>query len=164
MRPTTSSASPSTAKQMIMRFGMSDRLGPRVLGRSHGMPFIGRELGSEPDYSDEIAREIDDEIRRIVEESRDRARALLAEHMDELHQLAGLLIEHETINRDQFERLLAGEAEESVFRRDEEPTDDSADTEAAADSPSPAPAPAFKPRPYPLPGALAKKLPPEKAG
>ena len=128
------------------------------------MPFVGREMGSEPDYSDDMAREIDEEIRRIVEESRDRARAVLADHMDELQQLSGLLIEHETIDRDQFERLLAGEAEESVFRGEDEPTDDSAGTEEEAESQSPAPAPAFKPRPYPLPGALAKKLPPEQAG
>src|SRR5438477_9534608 len=54
-----------TAKQMIMRFGMSEKLGPRVLGRNHDMPFLGREMGNEPDYSEEIAREIDDEIRRV---------------------------------------------------------------------------------------------------
>ena len=57
----------ATAKQMVMRFGMSEKLGPRVFGHDHGMPFLGREFSSEPDYSDEIAREIDDEIRRIVE-------------------------------------------------------------------------------------------------
>ena len=57
-----------TAKQMVMRFGMSERLGPRVFGHDRGQPFLGREFSSEPDYSDEIAREIDDEIRRIVEE------------------------------------------------------------------------------------------------
>ena len=90
-------------------------------------------MASEPDYSDEIAREIDDEIRRIVEESRDRARTVLAEHIAELHELSGLLIEHETIDRDQFERLLAGEAAESVFHREDEATDDSA--EAAGELP-----------------------------
>ena len=57
----------ATAKQMVMRFGMSERLGPRVFGHDHGQPFLGREFSSEPDYSDEIAREIDDEIRRIIE-------------------------------------------------------------------------------------------------
>ena len=57
----------ATAKQMVMRFGMSEKLGPRVFGHDHGQPFLGREFSSEPDYSDEIAREIDDEIRRIVE-------------------------------------------------------------------------------------------------
>ena len=64
----------STAKQMIMRFGMSEKLGPRVLGRNHDMPFLGREMGDEPDYSEEIAREIDDEIRRVIEEAHATAR------------------------------------------------------------------------------------------
>ena len=64
----------ATAKQMVMRFGMSDKLGPRVFGHDHGQPFLGREFSSEPDYSDEIAREIDDEIRRIVEEAHQLAR------------------------------------------------------------------------------------------
>ena len=53
-----------TAKQMVMRFGMSERLGPRVFGHDRSLPFLGREFSAEPDYSDEIAREIDDEIRR----------------------------------------------------------------------------------------------------
>ena len=64
----------STAKQMVMRYGMSEKLGPRVLGRNHDMPFLGREMGAEPDYSEEIAREIDDEIRRVIEEAHTRAR------------------------------------------------------------------------------------------
>ena len=72
-----------TAKQMIMRFGMSEKLGPRTLGRNHDMPFLGRDMGAEPDYSDEIAREIDDEIRRIVEEAHERAKQVLTEHIDE---------------------------------------------------------------------------------
>ena len=63
----------ATAKQMVMRFGMSERLGPRVFGHDHGQPFLGREFSAEPDYSDEIAREIDDEIRRIVEGAHQRA-------------------------------------------------------------------------------------------
>src|ERR671930_94362 len=104
-----------TAKQMIMRFGMSEKLGPRVLGRNHDMPFLGREMGNEPDYSEEVAREIDDEVRRIIEEGHETARKVLQQHMDELHQISGLLIERETIDKDQFERLLAGEAPESVF-------------------------------------------------
>src|SRR5205823_3422439 len=105
----------STAKQMIMRFGMSEKLGPRVLGRDTSMPFLGREMGHEPDYSDEVAREIDEEIRRVIEEAHDRATRVLQEHMDELHRISGILIERETIDKDQFERLVAGESEESVF-------------------------------------------------
>src|ERR671938_616251 len=91
-----------SAKQMIMRYGMSEKLGPRVLGRNHDMPFLGRDMGAEPDYSEEIAREIDDEIRRIIEEAHERAVRVLREHMDELHQISKLLIERETIDKDQF--------------------------------------------------------------
>ena len=106
----------ATAKHMVMRYGMSEKLGPRMLGRNHDMPFLGRDMGSaEPDYSEEIAREIDDEIRRVIEEAHDRARKVLAEHMEELHNLSELLIERETIDKDQFERLLAGESPETVF-------------------------------------------------
>ena len=72
----------ATAKQMVMRFGMSEKLGPRVFGHDHGQPFLGREFSSEPDYSDEIAREIDDEIRRIVESAHQRAKDILDQHRE----------------------------------------------------------------------------------
>ncbi len=78
----------ATSKAMIMRYGMSEKLGPRVLGRDASMPFLGREMGHEPDYSDEIAREIDDEIRRVIEEAHQTAHRVLREHMDELHKLS----------------------------------------------------------------------------
>src|ERR1700753_19850 len=74
----------ATAKQMVMRFGMSEKLGPRVVGHDHGQPFLGREFSAEPDYSDEIAREIDDEIRRIVEASHVQAKDILTNHRDSL--------------------------------------------------------------------------------
>src|SRR5213082_85232 len=105
----------STSKQMIMRYGMSEKLGPRVLGRNHDMPFLGREMGNEPDYSEEIAREIDDEIRRVIEEAHSAATRVLKEHSDELHRISMILIERETIDKEQFERLLAGEDEATIF-------------------------------------------------
>ena len=105
----------ATAKQMVMRFGMSEKLGPRVLGRDTGMPFLGRDMGHEPDYSDEVAREIDDEIRRIIEEGHDIATRVLREHIDDLHRISQILIDRETIDKEQFERLLAGEQEDAVF-------------------------------------------------
>ena len=74
----------ATAKQMVMRFGMSEKLGPRVFGHDHGQPFLGREFSSEPDYSDDVAREIDAEIRRIVEEAHQMARSILEQHRDNL--------------------------------------------------------------------------------
>jgi cell division protease FtsH len=148
----------STAKQMIMRFGMSEKLGPRVLGRNHDMPFLGREMGAEPDYSEEIAREIDDEIRRVIEEAHDTATRVLREHIDELHKISAILIERETIDKEQFERLLAGESQDAIFA--ELPTP--APTEPApADEKKRKPEP--KPRPFPLPGATMQPPPPEKA-
>jgi cell division protease FtsH len=136
-----------TAKQMIMRFGMSEKLGPRVLGRNYDQPFLGRDYGAEADYSEEIAREIDDEIRRVIEEAHELALAVLREHMDELHKISAILIERETIDRDQYERLLAGEDEATVFP-DEAPSE--------PETPEPQPEPKRerpRPRPFPLPGS-----------
>jgi cell division protease FtsH len=146
-----------TAKQMVMRFGMSEKLGPRVLGRNHDMPFLGREMGAEPDYSEEVAREIDDEIRRIIEEAHQTATMVLKEHIDQLHKVSLILIERETIDKDQFERLLAGEAEESVFP-DEAPVGPEPEPEAEKKrKPEP------KTRPFPIPGATMQPPPPEGA-
>jgi cell division protease FtsH len=147
-----------TAKQMIMRFGMSEKLGPRVLGRNHDLPFLGREMAAEPDYSEEMAREIDDEIRRVIEESHETALSVLREHMTELHRLSGILIERETIDKDQFERLLAGEEEAVVFAEEPPP----APAAPPAEEPKVRPQP--KPKPFPLPGATMQPPPPEPSG
>ncbi len=98
----------ATAKQMVMRFGMSEKLGPRVFGHDHGQPFLGREFSAEPDYSDEIAREIDDEIRRIVEAAHVQARDILTDKRASLEKLSEILIKRETIEKEQFEALLEG--------------------------------------------------------
>src|SRR5438067_7169438 len=104
-----------TAKQMVMRFGMSEKLGPRVFGHDHGQPFLGREFSAEPDYSDEIAREIDDEIRRVVESAHVQARDILTERRASLEKLSEILIKRETIEKEQFAALLDGGTEEEVF-------------------------------------------------
>jgi cell division protease FtsH len=136
---------------MVMRFGMSEKLGPRVLGRNHDMPFLGREMGAEPDYSEEVAREIDDEIRRIIEEGHSLALKVLREHIDDLHRISQILIERETIDRDQFERLLAGESADAVFPPEPVEPEPAKEPERR---------PQVKPRPFPLPGN-AMQPPPE---
>jgi cell division protease FtsH len=143
----------ATSKAMIMRYGMSEKLGPRVLGRDHSQPFLGREMGNEPDYSDEIAREIDDEIRRVIEEAHATAHRVLREHMDHLHKLSAILIERETIDKDQFERLLAGEAAESVFPEELPETEEEPAESGVERKPAP------KPKPRPVPGVSMQ--PPE---
>ena len=147
----------SISKQMIMRYGMSDKLGPRVLGRNHDMPFLGREMGAEPDYSEEIAREIDDEIKRVIEEAHDLAVSVLKEHIDDLHKISAILIERETIDKDQFERLLAGAPEDEVFAEEEQEKPEAPAEEEPKRLPKP------KPRPFPLPGATMQPPPPEGA-
>src|SRR6187200_3219982 len=138
----------ATAKQMVMRFGMSDKLGPRVFGHDHGQPFLGREFSAEPDYSDEIAREIDDEIRRIVEGAHQTAKDILAEHRSRLETISELLLKRETIEREEFEALLAGKSEEEVFGPDDTPA---GGTPERPELPAPA-AERAAPRPLPRPG------------
>jgi cell division protease FtsH len=138
----------ATAKQMVMRFGMSDKLGPRVFGHDHGQPFLGREFSSEPDYSDEIAREIDDEVRRIVESAHVQAKQILSEKRPALEKLSEILIKRETIEKDQFEALLDGQTEEAVF---------GSEAPAPPELPAVAGTPAERtgrdtPRPLPRPG------------
>jgi cell division protease FtsH len=109
-----------TAKQMVMRFGMSERLGPRVFGHDRSMPFLGREFSAEPDYSDEVAREIDDEVRRIVEDAHQTSKDILSEHREQLDTLSRILLERETIEADEFIALLEGKPEDEVFTDEEE--------------------------------------------
>jgi cell division protease FtsH len=137
----------ATAKQMVMRFGMSERLGPRVFGHDHGQPFLGREFSSEPDYSDEIAREIDDEIRRIVESAHQRAKDILGEHRERLTTISEVLLKRETIEKEEFIALLDGKSEFDVFGPDETPE------ELPPGSASPAERSGREaPRPLPRPG------------
>jgi cell division protease FtsH len=135
-----------TAKQMVMRFGMSERLGPRVFGHDRSQPFLGREFSAEPDYSDEIAREIDDEIRRIVEAAHQTAKDLLTERRKELDRISTILLERETIDADQFVALLDGKPEEEIFvdeeeqeRVEPEPEPERPQREGARPSPRPRP-------------------------
>src|SRR3954453_20010771 len=140
---------------MVMRFGMSEKLGPRVLGRNHDMPFLGREMGNEPDYSEEVPREIDDEIGRFIEDGHPLATRVLREHLDDLHRISQILIERETIDKEQFIRLLAGDSEDAVFPRPEpEQTDPAKEPERR---------PQVKPRPFPLPGGAAMQPPEPEA-
>jgi cell division protease FtsH len=137
-----------SAKQMVMRFGMSEKLGPRVFGHDRGQPFLGREFSSEPDYSDEIARDIDGEIRRIVENAHQTAKSLLNEKSGELERISKLLLERETIDADEFVALLEGKPEDEVFHDDEEEPTGPAEP---APEPERAPRPA-RPAPRPRPG------------
>ena len=144
----------ATAKQMTMRFGMSEKLGPRVLGHNHGAPFLGRDMHSEPDYSDDIARQIDVEIRRIIEDAYQRAKDILSEHRHDLENITQVLLRRETIERDEFLRLLEGEPEADVFRvKDERARQKAAEAERQADEAEAEAEKRRQPLPPPAPGS-----------
>jgi cell division protease FtsH len=138
----------ATAKAMVMRYGMSDKLGPRVFGHDQSQPFLGRDMGTQADYSDEIAREIDDEIRRIVEVAHTNATRILEEHRDSLENISKILLKRETIERDEFLALLDGRPEEDVFGPDDEPKAGALD----ASEPSAPSLPGGLTKPNPNPG------------
>jgi len=95
------------ARQMITRYGMSDRLGPVALGRQQGNIFLGRDIMSERDFSEETASAIDEEVRQLVDEAYKRAKQVLVENRPVLNQLADLLIDKETVDAEELQELLA---------------------------------------------------------
>ncbi len=110
----------ATAKQMVMRYGMSEELGPRTLGHDQSMPFLGREYQQQADYSEEVAKLIDSEIHRIIADAHQRARDLLIEKRETLDRIARILMERETIEASEFEALVDGVSEEEAFRKRDE--------------------------------------------
>jgi len=114
-----------TARQMVTRYGMSDKLGPLALGHSNGQVFMGRDFSAQPDYSDEIAFQIDKEIRRIIDESYDTAEDLLVRNRRLLDKLAKDLIEYETVDSEHLARLVEEYAVDKVPAESASPNPDS---------------------------------------
>ncbi|MFN4195602.1 MAG: ATP-dependent zinc metalloprotease FtsH3 [Thermosynechococcus sp.] len=94
------------ARQMVTRFGMSDRLGPVALGRQTGNIFLGRDIMAERDFSEETAATIDDEVRNLVEQAYRRAKEVLVNNRHVLDQIAQVLIEKETIDAEELQSIL----------------------------------------------------------
>ncbi len=93
------------ARSMVTEYGMSDAIGPRTLGQKQGEVFLGRDWGSTPDYSDAVALEIDQEVRQLIDEAHDVALDILTEHRAKLDELADLLVEHETLDREEVAKF-----------------------------------------------------------
>jgi cell division protease FtsH len=94
------------ARQMVTRFGMSDRLGPVALGRQNGNPFLGRDIVAERDFSEETAATVDDEVRNLVEQAYRRAKEVLINNRGVLDEIAQKLIQQETIDADELQEIL----------------------------------------------------------
>jgi cell division protease FtsH len=95
------------ARQMITRFGMSERLGPVALGRASGNVFMGREIASDRDFSDETAAAIDEEVRNLVDRAYTRAKEVLVNNRHILDRLAEMLVEKETVDSEELQEVLA---------------------------------------------------------
>ena len=99
----------ATARSMVMKYGMSDKIGLISYGDDDDEVFIGRDLAHTRSYSEEVSRSIDEEIHRIITECHDRAKEIIMEHEDVLHSCAKLLLEKEKVHRDEFEALFTRE-------------------------------------------------------
>ncbi len=106
-----------TARAMVCEFGMSDRLGMVRLGKRHSNPFLGRDLMEDRDYSEDVARAIDEEVRAFIDGCYGRARDILTEHREKMDMIAGILIEVETLSREEFIALLNGTSTPDDIRR-----------------------------------------------
>ena len=103
----------ATARSMVMKYGMSDKLGLICYGDDDDEVFIGRDLAHTRSYSEDVAKSIDEEIRRIISECHDQAKKIILEHEDVLHKCASLLLEKEKVHRDEFEALFITENPET---------------------------------------------------
>jgi cell division protease FtsH len=128
-----------TAKQMVMRFGMSEKLGPQTFGDANHEVFLGRDFSANADYSPEIAYEIDKEVRRLIDESYEVARRILTERREQLDLMADVLIERETVDKAELEALLDGRWDEYLAEeaaaKEAEPAQEP-EPEAAGEAPS----------------------------
>ena len=96
------------ARSMVMRYGMSEKLGPLVYGRKEELVFLGKEIGEQRDYSEAMAKSIDDEVKQFVTEAYDRAMDALREHRDGLDRVARALLDRETLSSEEFEAAMEG--------------------------------------------------------
>jgi cell division protease FtsH len=134
------------ARAMVTRWGMSETLGPRTFGKSEEMIFLGREISESRNYSEKVAEEIDDEIRRLIEDAQSRARSVLNERRPLLDKLAAVLLEVETVEGEELTRLLNSDPNEPWPPPGEQRAEPPSEPSAPA---TPTPRPAYEPAPKP---------------
>ncbi len=100
------------ARNLVTRYGMSDRIGPIVLGDQEELIFLGREISTEKNYSEETARIVDQEVKRILDEAQKKANAIITKKRTKLDEIARILVERETIEKDEFEKIIKGTSAE----------------------------------------------------
>ncbi|MGH8947654.1 MAG: ATP-dependent zinc metalloprotease FtsH, partial [Acidimicrobiia bacterium] len=110
--PTTGAANDiekatAIARRMVMEYGMSDILGPMQYGKPNGEVFLGRDYSRQQDYSDEVAANIDNEVRKMINAAHEEARIILERHQDAMERMVDALLETETVDRDEVAKLFS---------------------------------------------------------
>lgn len=121
------------ARKMVMEFGMSEELGPIAFGTGHEEVFLGRDIGRNRDFSEEIASKIDSEIKRLIDEAYMKAERLLTEHVEKLHDVAKALLVKEKLNADEFNALIDGKITLEEVIAEEKNTEEAIDSVEAKD-------------------------------
>jgi cell division protease FtsH len=136
------------ARSMVQRWGMSEKLGPLVYGKKEELVFLGKELGEQRDYSEAVAQQIDGEVQRIVNEAHETALRVLNENRERLDRIAETLIEIESLDQEEFEKVWNGEDLPKLDAPGGTPPTTPKPSKSAPEAPTPA---GNKPNPAPLP-------------
>ena len=131
------------ARRMVTQWGMSERLGPRTFGRKEEMVFLGREISEQRNYSEKVAEEIDDEVRRLIDTAYQTAKQVLTEHQDKLEEVVEHILEAETMEGETLSRLLNAPVGETPLpsKREPEPSEPPDETPAPTEEESETPKP-----------------------
>jgi cell division protease FtsH len=129
-------AATKIARQMVMQWGMSERLGPRTFGRKEELVFLGREIAEQRNYSEKVAEEIDEEVRRIIDHAYQVAKKILLDNRGKLDQIARRLMEVETLEADELQRVFNAPLDEQ-FAPAMQPGGEAPKDEKPKDEPQP---------------------------
>ncbi|MBD3274791.1 MAG: cell division protein FtsH, partial [Candidatus Marinimicrobia bacterium] len=124
------------AGKMVTQWGMSDKLGPLTYGDKEEEIFLGREIAQHRDYSESTAQEVDEEVRRLVREAHDKAREILTENLQILHNMADALLEHETLDEKYIDIIINGgsiNGKDSPIQEEKEDDDESGESAGQVD-------------------------------
>ena len=140
------------ARAMVCQYGMSEKIGPLVIGGRHGNPFLGRDWMEERNYSEQMALEIDKEVRAIIDQCYNRARDILVDNRDKMEEIVKVLLEKESIEREEFIALMEGAIPPGPVSQSTPPTASKPPTAKQSDNPKDKPAPVRLPNLRPEPG------------
>jgi len=136
------------ARSMVQRWGMSEKLGPLVYGKKEELVFLGKELGEQRDYSEAVAQQIDGEVQRIVAEAHETALRILTENRERLDRVAEALMEIESLDQEDFEKVWNGEELVKLDNPSGAPPAPPKPSKPASEAPTPS---GNKPNPAPMP-------------